>query len=341
MDLALLPALRTDAVKRAWSIGRIILMGLLAVGVGLANAQDARKLPRIGQVFGSNPIIAKPWDDALRQGLRDLGYVDGKNVIILPRYAHGDSARFPALLSELIALNVDVLFVAHTAVPAAMQLTKTIPIIAPTMDDPVKAGFVASVAHPSGNLTGGYVLNAETDSKRLELAMEVVPGLRRAVFLFEVSDAVDPGAANEFRTFAHGVGVTLHTVGVRNLDEIETALKAIQRNRPQALIVVSSPLTLLHRGRIIAGSASYKVPVIGQGSEFAEDGALLSYSADEHEMWKRGALYVDKILKGAKPSDLPIEQPTRFQLIINLRTAKALGITIPQSILLRADEVIR
>jgi putative tryptophan/tyrosine transport system substrate-binding protein len=171
---------------------------------------------------------------------------------------------------------VDVLFVAHTAIPAAMELTKTIPIVAPTMDDPVKAGFAANLAHPGGNVTGGYVLNAETDSKRLELAMEVVPGLRRVVFMFEVNDAVDPGAANEFGTFAHGVGVTLHSVGVRNLDEIETALKAMKRNHSQALIVVSSPLTLLHRGRIIAGSASYKVAVIGQGSEFAEDGALLS-----------------------------------------------------------------
>lgn len=314
---------------------------MLAIGVGLADAEDARKLPRIGQVFGSNPIIAKPWDEAFRQGLRDLGYVEGKNVIILPRYAHGDSVRLPALLSELIALNVDVLFVAHTAIPAAMQLTKTIPIVAPTMDDPVRAGFAASLAHPGGNLTGGYVLNVETDSKRLELAKEVVPGLRRAVIMFEVSDVVDSRAANELRTLAHGVGVTLHPVGVRNLDEIETALKAMESNRPQALIVFSSPLTLLHRGRIIVGSASYKVPVIGEGRDFAEDGALLTYSADYHEMWKRAALYVDKILKGAKPRDLPIEQPTRFELIINLRTAKALGIKVPESTLLRADEVIR
>ena len=323
------------------SIWRFILTGLLAIGVELANAEDARKLPSIGQVFGSNPIIARPWDEAFRQGLRDLGYVEGKNVIIVPRYALGDSARFPALVSELIALNVDVLFVAHTAIPAAMQLTKTIPIVAPTMDDPVRAGFAASLAHPGGNLTGLSGLGPETDSKRLEMAMEVLPGLRRAALMFEASDALTAASANQFRTFAHGVGVTLDLVGVRNLDEIETALKAMKRNHPQALIVYASPLALLHRGRIIAGSASYNVPVISEGRDFADDGALLTYSADYHEMWKRSAVYVDKILKGARPGDLPIEQPTKFALIVNLKTAKALGITIPQSILLRAEEVIK
>lgn len=171
--------------------------------------------------------------------------------------------------------------------------------------------------------------------------MEVVPGLRRAVFMFEGSDAVNSGAASEFSMFAQGVGVTLHPVGIRNLDEIETALKAMRRNRPQALILYGGPFTLLHRGRIIAGSTSYKVPVISQGRDYVEDGALLSYSADEHEMWRRGATYVDKILKGAKPSDLPIEQPTKFELIVNLKTAKALGIKVPESILLRADKVIK
>ncbi len=323
------------------SIAGIILTVLLAIGAGFADAADARKLPRIGLVFGSNPSSAKPFDEAFRQGLRSLGYVDGETVTILPRYALGDAARFPALLSELIALNVDVLFVAHTAIPAAMELTKTIPIVAPTMDDPVNAGYVASFARPGGNLTGGSVLGVETDSKRLELAMEVVPGLRRAGLMFEAADAQTAAQANNFRTLAQGVGVTLHPVGVRNLDEIETALKAMKRNRPQALILILSPFTLLHHGRIIAGSTSYKVPVISENREFAEAGVLLTYSTDYHEMWKRSAVYVDKILKGAKPGDLPIEQPTKFELIVNLKTAKALGIKVPESILLRADEIIR
>ena len=285
--------------------------------------------------------MAKPFDDAFRQGLRDLGYVEGKNVTILPRYAHGDSAQFPALLRELIAFNVDVLFVGHTAIPAAMQLTKTIPIVAPTMDDPVGAGFVASLARPGGNLTGGSMLKLETASKRLELAMEVVPGLRRAELMYEAS-GFQASVANEFRTLAQGFGVTLHPVGVHNLDEIEVALKTMKRNRPQTLFLWGTPMMYVHGGRIIAECASYKVPVISDaGREFAEAGALLSYAANYHEMWKRSAVYVDKILKGANPGDLPIEQPTKFTLIVNLKTAKALGITIPQSILLRADEVIK
>lgn len=318
----------------------MILTGMLAVGAALAHAEDAGKLPRIGQVFGSNPVIAKPFDEAFRKGLRDLGYVDGENVAILPRYAHGDPARFPALLGELIELKVDVLLLAYTAVPAAMQLTKTIPIVGPAMGDAVGDGFVASLAHPGGNLTGGSTLGAEINSKRLEFAMQVVPGLRRAVLMFEASGFLASGA-NKFRTLAHGVGVTLHPVGVRNLDEIETALEAMKSNRPQALILWGTPMMYEHGFRIIAGSTSYKVPVISDGRVFAEAGALITYNANLHEMWRRGGLYVGRILKGAKPGDLPIEQPTKLELIINLRTAKALGITIPESLFLRADQIIR
>jgi putative ABC transport system substrate-binding protein len=181
----------------------------------------------------------------------------------------------------------------------------------------------------------------ETDSKRLELAMEAVPGLRRAAVMFEASDASLVSGANEFRAFARGLGVTLHLVGVHNWEKIEIALKAMEPNRPQALILFSSPMMYMHAARIIAGFASYKVPVISDGKHFAEAGALLSYSPNFQDMWRRGAVYVDKILKGAKPGDLPIEQPTTFELVVNLRTARALGITIPESILLRADEIIR
>lgn len=171
-----------------------ILTALLAIGAGLADAgEDARNLPRIGQVSGSNPVILKPFEEAFRQGLRDLGYVDGENVTILRRYAHGDPARYPALVSELIGLKVDVLFLASSVVPAAMQLTKTIPIVAPTIADPVVSGYAASFAHPGGNLTGGSVLITETNSKRLELAMEVVPGLKRAVLMFEASGRARSG----------------------------------------------------------------------------------------------------------------------------------------------------
>ena len=321
------------------SIAAIIFPVLLGILAGLAYAEDARQLPRIGLVFGSNPVITKPFDEVIREGLRSLGYVDGENVTILPRYAHGDPARFSALISELIELKVDVLFLTGTAVPAAIQLTKTIPIVA-VMGDAVREGFVASFAHPGGNITGGSVLAPETGSKRLELAMEVVPGLKHAVLMFETGD-FRTSSANDFRTLARGVGVTVRLVGVRNLDEIEAALKAMKNDRPEALFLWSTPMMYEHGFRVIAASASYKVPVITDGREFAAAGALLTYNANYAEMWRRGALYVDKILKGAKPGDLPIEQPTKFELVINLKAARALGITIPESILLRADEVIR
>ncbi len=323
------------------SLGRVLLASLLlTIGYALADAEEGRELPKVGQLFGTNPSVAKAYDEAFRDGLRSLGYVDGKNVILLPRYAHGDPKQFPALVSELIALNVDVLFAATTALPAATQATRTIPIVAPTMDDPVKAGFVKSFAHPGGNVTGGSTLVPETDSKRLQFAVALLPGLKHAGFLYEASYPDAPTLATDMRRAADKLGVTLHMYGVRNLDEIRTALAQFDKDRIQALIVWYSPLTLLHRDDIM-NSASQKIPVIGEMRDFAEAGALITYSANYIEMWKRGGVYVGKILKGAKPGDLPIEQPTKFDLIINLRTAKALRITIPEAFLLQADEIIR
>lgn len=321
-------------------IGRIVLVSALAIAGGVVDAEDARKLPKIGQVFGTNPAVAKPYDEAFRQGLRSLGYVDGENVTILPRYAHGEPARTSAAVSELIALKVDVLVVAHTAIPAAMQATRTIPVVCPTMDDPVVAGFAASFARPGGNLTGLYGLWAETDRKVLEVAMEIMPSLRRAGAMFEATDASSVAMAKTLRTLALDRGVAIRPFAVHNLDEIEAALAVVDRDRLQALFLYGTPLTYLHRNRIMA-LASRKVPVISDGRDFADAGALLTYGASIRDMWRRGAVYVDKILKGAKPGDLPIEQPTKFDMIINLKTAKRFGITTPESILLRADEIIQ
>lgn len=322
-------------------IAAIILTTVLALGACPADAESSRTLPRIGLVFGANPEIAKPSEEAFQQGLRSLGYVDGKNIVVLSRYAHGESAQFPELVKDLIALDVDLLVVTSTAVPAAVQATKTLPIVCPTMEDPVKAGLADSLARPGANLTGLYGLFNETDSKRLELAMEALPGLRRAMLMFEAGDLSLASEANEFSKFARGLGVTLHPVGVHNWEEIKIALKAIERDQPQALILFGSPMMYVLADKVIAGFASSKVPVISDGKHFAEVGALLTYGPDFRDMWRRGAAYVDKILKGVKPGDLPIEQPTKFELIVNLRTARALGITIPESIRLRADELLR
>jgi putative ABC transport system substrate-binding protein len=187
------------------------------------------------------------------------------------------------------------------------------------MGDAVADGFATSFAHPGGNVTGGSALGPEASAKRLALAMEMLPSLRRAVLMFDVNGS-PASAVNEFRTLAQGVGVTLQVIGVRNLDEIESGLKTMKTNRPQALFLLGSPMMYVHGFRVIAGSASYKVPVITDGKEFAQAGALFTYNADYHEMWGRSALYVDRILKGAKAGDLPIEQPSKFEMIINLRT---------------------
>jgi len=333
--------IRCGRVRIADSMRRIVLAGLLlAISYGFSCADEGRKVPRVGQLYSANPSVYKPYDDAFRDGLRSLGYVDGKNITLLPRYANGDYAQFPRLLSELIAADVDVLVVSIAAVQATMQATRTIPIVAPTMADPVRDGLVASIAHPGGNLTGGTGMGPDVDTKRLQFAMELVPGLKRVGLLFEATNSQFVNGANANRLLADGLGLSLRTYGVHNLDEIRGAFARFDKDRLQALIVWPTPLMLLHRQNIL-GLASHKIPVIGEGSEFAEAGALIIYSANYIEMWRHASVYVDKILKGAKPSDLPIEQPTTFVLRVNFKTARDLDITIPESILLQADEIIR
>ena len=322
------------------SMARIALVTLLAISAALASAEDTRKLPKIGVVFGTNPVIGKPFDEALREGLHSLGYVEGENVLMLRRYAQGDAARFPAMIRELIGLNVDVLLVPNTAVAAAVRSTKTVPIVGLAMADPVAAGFVSSLARPGTNLTGLYGLFRETHSKRLQLAIEVVPGLKRAAVIFE-ADPHLASEADELRLFAQSLGVTLHPIAVHNAKELEAALKLMERDRSQALILFGSPLMYIHAQKFIAGVVSHKVPVISEARPFAEAGAVLAYGPDNLDMWKRAGIYVDKILKGAKAAELPIEQPTKFNLVVNMRVAHVLGISIPESILLRANEVIR
>jgi putative ABC transport system substrate-binding protein len=323
----------------AKALWRIVLIGLFsAISYGLAGADEGRKLPKIGELFSANPSVYKPYDEAFRDGMRSLGYVDGKNVIFLPRYAQGDYTQFPRLVSELIAADVDVLVVSIAAVQVAMQATRTIPIVAPTMADPIRDGLVASMAHPGGNLTGGSGLTL--DSKRLQFAMEIVPGLKRIGLLYEATNPQFSNGADANRTLAGGLGLSLRTYGVHNLDEIRSAFARFEKDRLQVLIVWPTPLLLLHRQSIL-DMASHKLPVIGEGPEFAEAGAIITYSANYIEMWRHAAVQVDKILKGARAGDLPIEQPTKFALRVNLKTARDLRITIPESILLQADEIIR
>jgi putative ABC transport system substrate-binding protein len=307
---------------------------------GLAHSDAARKLPLIGEVWFSNPSIAGPYDLAFRDGLRELGYVDGKNVTIVTRYANGDVAQVPVVLDQLISLPVDVIAVSPKAVQVARQKTATIPIVCPDMGNPVRDGLVASLAHPGGNLTGGYALDTETNAKRLELTIEIAPGTKTLGVMFDGNDMSLVQNAKALRALAQTVGVSVRTFAVRDWNEIQTAFSTIERDRVQALMIFDNPLTEAHLEAIMR-YAAHRLPVVSEGRDWAKAGALLAYGADYHDMWKHSAVFVDKILKGAKPGDLPVEQPTKFDLLVNMRTAKALGIAVPESILLRADEIIR
>ena len=319
-------------------ISKTILITLLVIGSRVVPADQGKKLPTIGMAIPVDQSTDAPFQKALRDGLRDLGYVDGKNVTIIVRYANGDPDKLRDLTKELIALHVDVL----VGPPTLKEVTTTVPIVAAIWGDPVKAGLVASLARPGGNLTGVSAQSYDIAPKQLELAREVVPKLRRLCLLLDETDEPNPVAyANtEFRALAHDMGVSVRMIPVGTVDDIKAALKTIRKERLQVLVVWDSPLMTQYHRKIM-DSVAHRLPVISDGRHFAESGALLTYSVDQLDMFRRAAAYVDKILKGAKPGDLPIEQPTKFELVVNLKTAKALGITIPESILLRADEVIR
>ena len=265
---------------------------------------------------------------AFREGLRELGYVDGKNVIIIARYANGDVTQVPTAIDQLIALPVDILVVSPKAVQVAKQKTTTIPIVCPDMGNPVRDGLVTSLAHPGGNLTGAYALDTETNAKRLELAIELVPVLKNVGVMFDSTDLSLVANAKALRTLAQRIGVSVRSLAVRDWNEIRSALSRIERDRMQALMIFDNPLTELHLDAIMK-LVAHRLPVVSEGRDWARAGALLTYGADYHDMWKRSAIFVHKILKGAKPGDLPIEQPTRFDLMVNMRTAKVLDITVP------------
>jgi putative ABC transport system substrate-binding protein len=318
---------------------RTILAALLLTGAHLASADEGRKLPTIGLAIPVDPATDAPYQKAFRDGLQDLGYVDGKNVTLIVRYSNGDPAKLREIIRELIALKVDVL---TGDAPSLKEATTTIPIVSPTMSDPVRTGLVASLARPGGNVTGLSSQRYDTDPKLLELTKELLPSLKRLCLLFD--DTREHNLVNyintEFRALARDVGVSVRMIPVRTLDDIRAAPRVINQEQPQAVLIWASAGIYQHRHTLI-GAMAHRLPVIGEGRELAEAGAALTYSVDWLDMFRRSAAYVDKILKGAKPADLPIEQPTKFKLVVNLKTVKALGIKVPESILVRADEIIR
>ena len=314
-----------------------LLGGAAAAWPLAARAQRSGKVWRIA-------FIAHRYEtfyDALFEGLRELGYIEGRNLIVERRYAEGHAERFHEFAAEMVRLNVDIVVVVTTpAALAVKKATTTIPIVHPAAIDPVGTGLIASLAHPGGNLTGLAVLNAELSAKRLELLKEVVPGLSRAAVLWNAANPANTLAWRETEGAARALGVTLQSNEVRDVQDFDGAFAAIAQRRPDALLVLQDALTLQHRKQIIDFGLRERVPSMFVGKEWVQEGGLMSYGDRLPERYRRAAQIVDRILKGEKPADLPVDQPTNFELVINLKTAKMLGLEVPWFLQQRADEVI-
>jgi putative ABC transport system substrate-binding protein len=319
--------------------GSIVLIAPLTL---LAQAPTP-KVPRVGYLEASMPQNGTTFFlEDLRQGLRELGYIEGKNIQLEIRWGEGKLERLPALADELARLKVDVIVAVNSpSVIAAKQATRTIPIVMPLSSDPVGDGLVASLARPGGNITGLSVMSPELGQKRLQLLKQSFPRLSRPVAVLWNPDYV--GMAARFRQAQGGasaVGMGVRSVEIRDSRELEQELASMDHERPDALLILADPLTTGQRSRIVEFAAAERLPAMYETSRFVEAGGLISYGPNVDQIVRRAATYVDKILKGAKPADLPIEQPATFELVINLKSAKTQGITIPQAILLQADRVI-
>jgi putative ABC transport system substrate-binding protein len=321
----------------------LLLANAILASSHLAEAQQPGKLPRIGYLAGATPSGVSARTEAFRQGLRELGYVEGKNIAIEWRFAEGKLDRLAGLAAELVRLKVDIIVSGGADVTLVVkEVTVTIPIVMTQDRDPVGSGFVASLARPGRNITGLSLLSPELSGKRLELLKEIVPKLARvAVF----GTSTRPGSAldlKEIELAAGVLGVKLQYSDVLNPKDIETAFRAASKGQADGVLMnVSGPVATSRRTEIAELAVKSRLPVIYTRQEYVEDGGLLSYGVSIKDLDRRAATYVDKILKGAKPADLPVEQPKKFEFIINLKAAKQIGLTIPPNVLARADRVIR
>ena len=314
---------------------------LTASFAALAQKQPA-KMPRVGYLFSFTPAEGQHLWEACRRGLRELGYVEGRTIMLEPRWAEGRHDRLPDLARELVRLPVDVLVAAATpASLAAKAATSTIPIVMVAVGNPVKVGLVSSLARPGGNITGLSLLTTELSGRRLQLLLEVLGRSGRVAALINPDNGVHAVFLEETRDAAAKLGVKLETLRARNEREMQRAFEAAAAERAEAVVFFDDPVLWSHRTQAVALAARYRLPVVYGYSDFVDEGGLISYGPDRPEQYRRTAAYVDRILKGAKPADLPVEQPTKFELVVNLKTAKALGLTIPQTFLARVDEVIQ
>jgi putative tryptophan/tyrosine transport system substrate-binding protein len=320
-----------------------IVLGAVLLSLSFpAEAQQAKKVPRIGFLTLGSPSPPSALQEAFRDGLRQLGYIEEQNIHVEYRYAAGKVERLDELAAELVGLKLDVIVASNTqSIDATRRATKTIPIVFPVTFDPVASGFVASLARPGGNLTGLTTLNQEVAGKRVELLKEVMPKISRVAVFRDPTNSGSLFALKETEAAANHLGIRTQVLEVKMADELEGAVKAAIRERANALILLPDNLFIREKGRIIDLVMKNRLPTMFGESESVEVGGLMYYGANLADLFRRAATYVDKILKGAKPSDLPVEQPTKFELIINLKAAKQIGVTIPQSVLYQADKVIK
>ena len=305
-----------------------------------ANAQPSGKTPLIGVLYSGSKASGESPLRAFRQGLRDLGYVEGKTLIIEYRYGLAKPDHLPKLANELIKSSPDIVVTAGSAgIDALKRSTNKIPIVVAAIGDAVGRGYVQSLSRPGGNVTGISFLDTEISTKRLEILKDVLPRLSHVVVLRHPNSHAT--ALREVRTAAQALKLRLEVLAARNPDELEAVFITAKKNGAQAVNVLASPIFFAHRQALVDLAAKHRLPAAYEFAEFVEDGGLMSYAASLPEMWRRAATYVDKILKGAKPGDLPVEQPTKFELVINLKAAKQIGLTIPPNVLARADKVIR
>jgi len=327
--------------KKVFRFALCVLLSALSFA---AQAQQPKKVPQIGCLLTtSNPTIVGPQVETFRQALRDLGYIEGKNIRVEYRYIEGQQDRVPSLVAELVQLKVDVLLVQTlTSIRAAKQATTTIPIVMVTSGDPVATGIVDSLARPGGNITGLTRLTRELNGKRIELLKEAVPGISRVGVLWDPRGPGPAIAFKEYEAAASSLKIKLQSLEVRDANpDFEGVFKAAVKGRASALIEISSSVLNRYARRIADFAIKNRLPSMCENSDYVSAGCLMSYAANDADQYRRAAVYVDKILKGTKPADLPVEQPMRFELVFNLKTAKQIGLTIPPNVLVRAQRVIK
>jgi putative ABC transport system substrate-binding protein len=328
--------------NRKWLALSVIAFVIVTACGPIAQAQQTGKVPRIGYLFNTTPSVAALRVEAFRQGLRELGYVEGKNIVLESRYSEGKIDRLHALVAELVRLKAEVIVTSGpTVTHAAKEATKTLPIVFTQEGDPVASGFVASFARPAGNITGLSTFGPELSGKRLELLKEIVPRLSRVAVLGTSSIESHARFSKQHQSIAGALRLQLQYLDVLSSKDIETAFRAATKGHADALLVLAGPVLTPQRTQVVELAAKSGLPAIYNFSAFVDAGGLMTYGVSQSDLSRRAATYVDKILKGANPGDLPVEQPAKFELVINLKAAKQMDLTIPPNVLARADRVIK